>query len=233
MSKNLHANHRGRVRSRFIKDGNLDSFEQHQVLELLLFYAVPRRDTNELAHRLINEYGSLYNLMNSKPEDIIKRCKVSEVTAVLISMIPHLSRKFLNSAWEGNNPTLDNYSDVATYFESLLIGKSNESFYMLCLDINKKLKKAIKISDGTSNSAPIYLEKVVSDALLYNSSFVIIGHNHPNGTPKPSSADITVTNRIVNVFEPLGIKVLDHIIVCGKTNYSFAQKGLCHLNYNI
>lgn len=232
MSKNLHANHRSRVRARFIKEGSLDSFEQHQVLELLLFYAVPRRDTNELAHKLLNEYGSLYTLMNSKPEDIVKRCKVSENTAVLISMIPDLARRFLNSAWEGERPTLNNYSSVARYFESLLVGKVNESFYMLCLDLNKKLKKAIKISDGTTNSAPIYIEKVVSDALLHNSNFVIIGHNHPNGVPKPSSSDIMVTDRIVSAFEPLGIKVLDHIIICSNGNYSFAQKGLCHLNYN-
>ena len=73
MSQNLHANHRKRVRARFIKDGNLDNFEEHQILELLLFYSVPRRDTNELAHKLLIEYGSLYNLMNARPEEIEKR----------------------------------------------------------------------------------------------------------------------------------------------------------------
>ena len=232
MTKNLHTNHRKRVRARFIKDSNLDSFEPHQVLELLLFYAVPRRDTNELAHRLLNEYGSLYTLMNAKPEDICKRCKVSEPTAVLISMIPHVCRKFLSSALDKENNTCINSFNVAySYFEAILAGQPFESFYMLCLDLNKRLKKTVKISDGTTSSSPVYMEKVVGAALLYNSSFVIIGHNHPNGNKKPSSADVQVTSQISNALLHVNIKVLDHIIICGDDCFSFAKKGLCNLGY--
>ncbi|WP_250278718.1 JAB domain-containing protein [[Clostridium] colinum] len=231
MTKNLHANHRKRVRARFIKDGNLDSFEQHQVLELLLFYSVPRRDTNELAHKLLNEYGSLYTLMNAKPEDIIKRCKVSETTAVLISMIPYVCRKFLSSALDNERPCINSFNIAHSYFESILIGKPFESFYMLCLDLNKRLKKIVKISEGVTTNSPIYMEKVVGDALLHNSSFVIIGHNHPNGNKKPSSADVEVTMKITNALLHIDIKVLDHIIICGDDSFSFAKKGLCNLRY--
>lgn len=141
MTKNLHANHRKRVRARFIKDGNLDSFEQHQILEMLLFYSIPRKDTNELAHKLLNEYGNLYTLMNARPEDIIKRCKVSEPTAVLISMIPHVGRKFLSSSLDDENVCIDTFSIANSYFEAALSGKNFESFYMICLDLNKRLKK--------------------------------------------------------------------------------------------
>ena len=231
MTNNLHKNHRQRVRNRFIKDGNLDSFEQHQVLELLLFYAIPRRDTNEMAHKLLNEYGSLYTIMNAKPEDIVKRCKVSEQTAVLISMIPHVARKFLGSALDGEKSCIDSFNKAYRYFEAVLSGQIFESFYMLCLDLNKRFKKLIKISDGISNSAPVYMEKVVGDALLHNSSFVIIGHNHPNGNNKPSSADVEVTMRITNALAHIDIKVLDHIIICGDEHFSFAKKGLCSLRY--
>lgn len=231
MSKNLHANHRQRVRARFIKDGNLDSFEPHQVLELLLFYAVPRRDTNELAHKLLNEYGSLYTLMNAKPEDIMNRCKVSETTAVLISMIPFVCRKFLSSALDNEAPFINSFNIANSYFEAALIGQPFESFYMMCLDLNKRLKKMIKISDGTTNSSPIYIEKVVEDALLHKSSFVIIGHNHPNGTKKPSNSDVQVTMQIQSALSHINIKVLDHIIICGDDSFSFAKKGLCNLKY--
>ncbi len=231
MSKNLHANHRKRVRARFIKDGNLDSFEEHQVLELLLFYCVPRRDTNELAHKLLNEYGSLYTLMNAKPEDIMKRCKVSETTAVLISMVPHLTRKFLSSGLHNDKPTINSFNIASSYFEAVLLGKPLESFYMLCLDLNKRLRKIVQISDGVINNTHIYMEKVVGDALLHNSSFVIIGHNHPNGNNRPSNADVEVTIKISNALSHVGIKVLDHIIVCGDNNFSFAKKGLCNLDY--
>lgn len=232
MSKNLHTDHRKRVRARFIKDGNLDSFEEHQVLELLLFYAIPRRDTNEIAHKLLNEFGSLFTLMNTKPEEIMNRCKLSESTAVLITMIPFICRKFLTSGLNSSEyPYILDFNTARSYFEAVLIGQAFESFYMLCLDLNKKLKKVVKISDGNSNSAPIYIEKVVSDALLYNSSFVILGHNHPSGTIKPSNADLEVTLKIINAFNFINIKVLDHIIICGEQSFSFAQKGLCGLKY--
>lgn len=231
MNKNLHINHRQRVRARFIKDGNLDSFEEHQVLEMLLFYAVPRRDTNELAHKLLNEYGNLFTLMNARPEDIMKRCKVSETTAVLISMMPYVCRKFLSSGLDSNKPFIDNFNIAKSYFEAALAGQPFESFYMICLDLNKRLKKVVKISDGVSNSAPIYIEKIISDALLYNTAFLIIGHNHPSGTMKPSSADLDVTMKIINACMPINIKILDHIIICGDDAFSFAKKNLCGLSY--
>nr|WP_317358793.1 JAB domain-containing protein [uncultured Tyzzerella sp.] len=231
MTKNLHANHRKRVRARFINEGSLDNFEEHQILELLLFYAVPRRDTNELAHRLIIEYGNLYNLMNAKPEDIIKRCKVSETTAVLISMLPYVFRRFLNSNFNVKGPKIDSFNSAYKYLKSLLVGKTFESFYMLCLNINKELVKEVKISDGVTNSTVVYMEKVVGDALLFNSSFVIIGHNHPNGNNKPSNADVEVTMKIRNALEYVNIKVLDHIIICNDDYFSFAKKDLCNLSY--
>lgn len=231
MTKNLHTNHRQRVRDRFIRENGLDSFEPHQVLELLLFYAVPRRDTNELAHRLINEYGSLHALLNARPEDIEKRCKVSETTAVLISMIPHICRKFLKSSITNENICIDNLDIAYKYFQATLAGQPFESFYMLCLDLNKKLKKLVKISDGNSNSSPIYMEKVVGDALLHNSSFIIIGHNHPNGNKNPSTADVQATTQILNALSFVNIKLLDHIIVCGDSYFSFSRKNLCNLNY--
>lgn len=231
MNKNIHNNHRQRVRARFIREGDLDTFEEHQVLEMLLFYAIPRKDTNELAHKLINEYGNLFTLMNAKPEDIMKRCKVSETTAVLISMIPYVCRKFLSSGLNSENPIIDNFNMAKSYFEAVLAGKRFESFYMICLDLNKRLKKVIKISDGVSNSAPIYIEKLVEDALLHNTSFLIVGHNHPSGTMKPSSADLEVTMKIISACNSINITVLDHIIVCGEDSFSFAKKGLCGLSY--
>ena len=231
MSNDLHKNHRKRVRERFKKDNDLDSFEEHQVLELLLFYAIPRRDTNELAHKMINEFGSLYNLMNANPDEIEKRCKVSEQTSVLITMIPHICIKFLLSKINSENIVINSFSIAKNYLEALLAGKPFESFYMMCLDMNKRLKKVVKISDGNSNSSPIYMEKVVGDAILYKSSFVIIGHNHPSGNQNPSNADLEVTRQIVNALLYVNIKVLDHIIICGETNFSFAKKNLCNLKY--
>lgn len=230
----IHKDHRKRVRARFIQEGNLDSFEYHQILELILFYAIPRRDTNELAHYLISEYGSFHELLNAKPEELMKRCSISESAAVLITMIPCIARRYLYSVWKSeNSKVVTSLSTASECFTSLLAGKPFESFYMLCLDINKRLKKVVKISDGNHSSSPVYVENVVSSALLHSTSFVIIGHNHPSQTKKPSGSDVDITQNIKRALEPLGIKMLDHIIVCGEENYSFARHGLCSLRYDV
>lgn len=230
MGDNLHKGHRKRVKARFIKDGNLDSFEYHQILELLLFYAIPMKDTNEMAHKLLNEYGSFHNLLNASPEDLMKRCKVTESAAVLISMIPHLSRRYLNSAWD-KNVRINSLNIASEYFNSLLAGEPYESFYMLCLDVNKRLIKAVKISEGNVGGAHIYIDKVVDWALLYKTSYVLIGHNHPSGTMKPSKSDVDATEKIKLALETINMLLLDHIIVCGRKNYSFAENRLCNLKY--
>lgn len=229
-NKNLHVDHRKRVRERFIKDGNLDSFEFHQIIELLLFFTVPRRDTNELAHKLINEYGSFHNLLNAKPEDLMRRCKVSETTAVMLSMIPHLSRRYLNSRWD-KNVVIDNSIISSEYFASLLLGQPYESFYMLYLDIRKRLTKAVKISDGNNRESYIYVDKIVDYSLLHRACFVVMGHNHPSGTLKPSPADIRATEKVIEALKIINVRLLDHIIVCGENNYSFAEKKLLNLSY--
>ena len=129
--KNLHSGHRERVRKRFIKEGSFDNFEYHQILEFILFYSIKQQDTNELAHKMLNEYGSFHALMDASPEDIMKRCKVSEVTAVLITMFPPIIKKYLQSKWT-RNEIIDSPKLAYKYFESLLMGRGNESFYMLC-----------------------------------------------------------------------------------------------------
>jgi len=230
--ENIHCGHRERVRKRFIKEGSLDSFEYHQVLELLLFYAIKSKDTNKLAHKMINEYGSFHNLLNASPEDIMKRCKVSETTAVLISLVPHLCRKYLRSSYDKSGAIfMDSFRTISRYFDSLLAGKPFESFYMLCLDANKKLNKTVKISEGNINSSYIHIEKIIDLALLYKSSFVIIGHNHPAGTTRPSQSDINITKKIKLALETINIALIDHIIICGSVIYSFSRENLYNMSY--
>lgn len=227
---NVHSGHRERVRKRFFNEGSLDNFEYHQILELLLFYSNKRQDTNELAHKLLNEYGSFHALLDAKPEDIMKRCKVSEVTATLISMIPHILKKYLQSKWNRNE--IINSAKVAyKYFESLLIGKGTESFYMLCLDINKRLIRAANVSEGNVRQSYIYVDKVVELAILHRATFVVIGHNHPAGTGKPSSPDLEATTKIKNALSHIGVTLIDHIIVYDDKYFSFAEKELCNLRY--
>ena len=224
MSKNLHAGHRQRVKARYLSEG-LDAFEDHQVLELLLFYAVPRKDTNELAHRMIKEFGSLAGLFEADPKDIARRCGVSENTAILVSLIPSLSRRYFLNKW-GEKPIINSSSKAGEYAISLLAGRIYEAFYVICLDSQNRVNHADLVHEGTINEAVVYPRLIVETALRHQANSVILAHNHPGGSTRPSAADISVTKKIVTALESISIKVLDHIIVAGDRYVSFAEKGL-------
>ncbi|NLJ41149.1 MAG: DNA repair protein RadC [Clostridiales bacterium] len=224
MSKNLHAGHRQRVKDRYLAEG-LDAFEDHQVLELLLFYVVPRKDTNELAHRMIKEFGSLAGLFEADARDISKRCKVSEHTGILISLIPSLSRRYFKGKW-GDKPIINSSSKAGEYAVSLMAGRVYESFFVICLDTQNRVNHADMVHEGTINEAAVYPRLIVEVALRHQAGSVILAHNHPGGSVEPSGADVEVTKKIVLALDSISVKVLDHIIVAGDRFTSFAERGL-------
>jgi DNA repair protein RadC len=226
---NPHQGHRQRVRQRFINEG-LSGFEDHQVLELLLFYCIPMKDTNLLAHKLIDTFSSLSNLLEAHPLEIMKRCDINENTAVLISMIPALSKKYLQSRWN-KKTRLDSPQSAGAYLINLFMGQTNEAFYILCLDIQRRLNSSSLVNEGTINEAPVYIREIVQTALLHKASCVILSHNHPGGVLYPSGADIEATRAIIRVFEYMDITVLDHIIIAEGKYFSFAENHLLKLKF--
>jgi DNA repair protein RadC len=224
MTKNLHTGHREKLRQRFINEG-LNSFEDHQVLELLLFYTIPRRDTNELAHRLIDKFGTLANLLDASPEIIEKEGKVNRNTAVFLAMIPQLARRYILQK-QGKKPVLDSSCKAGKYVTSLFIGKNYEAFYVCCLNSQNRLNYAALVHEGTINEAPVYPRLIVETALRYQASSVILAHNHPGGSLRPSTADIEVTRRICDALNTISITVIDHLIAAGDEYFSFAENGL-------
>jgi len=220
--KNLHENHRSRVRKRFMENG-LHGFADHEVLELLLYYCYPRRDTNEIAHRLINEYGSLYNLFEADTQDIMRRCGTTQNVAVLISMIPKVANLYFRSKWGRDAIVMDSVQAVGRYAVSLFVGRTNEAFYIFCLDTSRKLNHVSLIAEGSLDETPVYPREIVSEVLKYQSTAVILAHNHPGGTSKPSRKDVEATRKLVEGLKFLAISVLDHIIVAGDKYYSFAS----------
>lgn len=220
----MHEGHRQRVKNRFLGEG-LDGFTDHQVLELLLFYCIPMKDTNELAHKLLKEFGSLSGLFEANPKEICTRCKVSENTAILLSLIPSLSRRYFTGKW-GTKPMLNSSSTAGQYAVSLFVGRTYEAFYLLCLDAQNRVNYAALVHEGTINEAPVYPRLIVETALRHQASTVILAHNHPGGTLRPSGADKEVTARIVTALGAISIKVADHLIVAGTEYYSFMEHGL-------
>jgi DNA repair protein RadC len=222
MSENLHANHRSRVRKRYREKG-LGAFAEHEVLELLLYYCYPRRDTNEIAHRMIKAFGSLYNLMDADVKDIMDRCGVSENVAVLVNLIPPLAGLYFRGKWS-KKVVLDSEKEAGPYVISLFVDSTVESFYLLCLDVKRQLKHVSLINEGTINETAVYPREIVSEALRHQASAVILAHNHPGGTLRPSRRDMEVTAQIVEGMGFIGIKIMDHIIVAGDQYYSFAAR---------
>lgn len=220
----MHDGHRERMKNRFLSE-SLDHFNQHQVLELLLFYTIPRRDTNPLAHELIRRYGSLAGVLEAGFDDLTKVDGVSRNTALFLSLIPHLCRRYINDK-QGDKPQLNSSSKAGDYAKSLFYGRQYEVFYVICLDAQNKVNHAALVHEGTIDSAPVYPRMIIETALRHKAAAVILAHNHPGGSLQPSAADMDATRKICSACDAISIRVVDHIIVAGEQYFSFADRGL-------
>jgi len=220
---NLHKHHRHKLRSRYINEG-IDNFEDHQILELLLFYAYPMIDTNPIAHRMISDYGSLPNLLEANPIDIMQKCKVTENVATLVSLISQLSRWYFKQRWTGR-VLLNTTEKLAEYAVAICAGRTVECFFIICLDSQKRHINTEKISEGIINETVIFVREIVQAALRNNCTAVVLVHNHPGGTTKPSNEDIESTKQIQSALEMVGVDVNDHIIVSGFKYFSMENNS--------
>ncbi len=223
MEKNVHENHRQRVRRR-LKEEGVDSFDDHQLLELILFYVVPRKDTNELAHKLLNEFGSLAGLFEANPDDIQKLCKVGEPTAAFLTLIPLLTRRYQISKWK-EKPVLGNVSEAGNYTVSHFAGEPEEKFFIICLNTRNQVLGSGVVQRGTVDEVAVYPRKIMEIALRQKAYAIIMAHNHPGGSLVPSRNDIEITNTVVLAMESIGMKVRDHIIVAGDRYVSMKQEN--------
>ncbi len=210
--KNVHEGHRERLRQRFLSEG-LDNFQDHNVLELLLFYSVPLKDTNEEAHNLIDTFGSLSGVFDASFEDLCKVKGIGERSATLIKMMPALFKKYEIDKMDNDDIILNSSKKVAEYVAPHFKGVTNEKMHVLCLDSNCRVLSFTQVSEGIVNSAPLNTRKIVETALNCNAASVILVHNHPSGVVAPSRNDIDVTIGMVNLLEKVSLKLNDHIII--------------------
>ena len=213
----MHENHRDRVKKRFLSEG-LDSFEPHNVLEMLLFYAIPQRDTNELAHTLIERFGSLDRVFDAPIEDLMAVHGIKEHSATLIKMIPALARRY---AMEKNKPgqIFNTTEAMGKYFVSRYTGVTVETVLFLLLDNKFQMIDCVKIHEGSVNSCEITVRKLTEIAIKKRASMVVLAHNHPSGLAIPSAADLYTTQQLQAALDFLSIKFLAHIVVAGE-NYA-------------
>ena len=217
-----HDGHRARKKQQFLRHG-ADSFADHELLELVLYYAIPRRDTNELAHRLLEQFGLLENVFLAPVEELQKVEGIGESAALLLHLMPELMKRAQKTRPKERN--LNSPEKCGNYFLRLLGGETREVLYQLCLDGKGKLLLCRQLSQGDMDSAALSVRQVVNNALSCGASAVVLGHNHPSGVALPSEEDRAVTLRVRDALKTLDIRLLDHIVVADGDYVSMAQSG--------
>ena len=219
----IHDEHRKRMKQKFTDNG-MDSFADHEVLELLLYYAIARRDVNPIAHELINRFGSLSAVFDAPIKDLQAVEGIGEHSATLIKMLPEIARRYLISRSSAEN-VLDSPEKAGNYVRSFFYSMQKECVYIVCLDAKSKVITTKCITKGDVNSVPLTPRQVVEFALANHANSIIIAHNHPNGFALPSVSDKNTTRKIQEALKTVDIEVLDHIIVADDDYVSLAQSG--------
>ncbi len=211
MVSDIHEGHRERMKRRFLENG-LDSFSDHNILELLLFYAVPRRDTNILAHRLMDKFGSLSAVLDAPVEELATVLGVGKGAATYLKLFSQVARIYFNDKMK-DGILLDSSEKVGQYLIPKYIGIPNEIVLLVCLDSKCKVIGCTTVMEGSVNATQVSVRKIVETAVRSNASSVIISHNHPSGLAIPSREDLQTTEKIKQALLLINITLLDHIIV--------------------
>jgi len=221
---NPHAGHRKRLRGDYIERG-IDGMREHQALELLLTFAIPRADTNALAHRLLSRehFGSLAGVLSADVDSLMRVEGVGESAAVLLSLAGSLSRKCAVGKREALK--LDTPDAALRFCAEAVPNCINERVYVLTLDRGSRLLHMDMISSGTPGEAAVYPRTVVECATRRGGESVILCHNHPSGDVRPSREDLEMTRRVMDALTPIGISLNDHIIIGGGNAFSMKMNA--------
>ena len=223
MATSIHKGHRERLKARFLEEG-LDNFTDIQVLELLLFYAIPQKDTNPIAHALLDRFGSLSQVLDAEAEELKKVPGISDHSATLLRMVTEISRYYQVNCVQ-RTQALTTLDACGNYLVPYFFGRSNETVFLLCLDAKCKVLCCREVGQGSINSASISVRKIVETAISSNATTVILAHNHPSGVALPSSEDIQTTRRVAAALSAVEVHLADHIVVADGDFVSMVQSG--------
>jgi DNA repair protein RadC len=215
------------MRERFAKQG-LDSFAQHEALELMLFYAIPQKNVNPLAHALIDRFGSLYGVLTASPKQLMQVEGVGEYTATFLSLFAAANR-LAEATRAEKRVRLSNRRAAVNYCTRLLAGEKRELFYAVCLNGQLETIGDALIARGSLCDVPAYPRVVLDAVLTHNAHAVLLCHNHPGGTIAPSQADLDATATLARLLSEVEVTLVDHIIVCEAEALSMVRNGLIDL----
>lgn len=216
--KHMHEGHRQRMFERYNKTG-FDGFSDHEILEMLLFYVFRQKDTNTLAHKILDKYGTLRNVFRTSVPNLMQIEGIGKATARYLNIIGQTC-DFVDKVKDPEKLNSDNAHD---FFNKLFKGKEREEFYIICLDPKNNILNYKMLDQGGFENTEINLGKAIKTALDYDSAKVIFAHNHPSGIDIASDADITVTSMLESSMHLVGVKMIDHIIYAGGKCISIMQ----------
>ena len=209
---------------RFAAESGFDSFDDREILAMIISLAGGRRNTDETVSALMNRFANLKNILEAPRQALTAVKGVSEKVAITISAVVPLMRVWERKALQ--TPTrIGNSRDADHYCKSLLLGRQKEHFFVICLNAQCQVVGSQLISVGTLAEVSAYPRSIVTAAINCNAHSVLLCHNHPGGTCSPSPEDISSTLKIQKLLNALNILVLDHIIVAGSNTYSMIQHG--------
>lgn len=218
---NLHSGHRQRMKDKVLQHG-LDSLADHEILEVLLYFTLPRVDTNALAHRLMAHFGSLSAVLGADYEELRAVSGVGEQTAFMLHMLPALLGRVERDK-NRDKPIFGATEAFAEYVCRLFAGENTETVFLICLNANLQLINAVRLSRGDVGSVHISVAQVVKTAIRHKARTVVLAHNHPGGRMKASMEDFDMTRRCLKALSEVNVTLLDHFIVSGDKYISFAE----------
>lgn len=216
--------HRQRVRDDFLLHG-IENYEPHRVLELLLFYSIPRKDTKPIAYRLVKQFGTVNNVFDAPIEQLVQIEGISTNTAIFLKLIAEVSKRYYVDSVRTSKRLFDK-KELFEYLRAFFIGEPAECVYLLTLDTNRRPISCKKIAQGISTTeTSVYVTQVVREAVASPHSNFVLAHNHPDGEQLiPSSEDEFFTKQLSRALGSIDKKLCDHIIVSGNGYFSFEEK---------
>lgn len=227
INTNVHANHRERMRDR-IRESGLSSLQEHEVLEYILYGCVPQKNTNFLAHELIETFGSLSAVLNADEEHLFRVKDMTKNAALFLTELPEVFRLYTIDM-EKRKEDIGGRGNARSFLQKKMFGCRVEEVYVAGLDAQDKLIKFEKLSSGSGNSVAVGVREVVDFAMRTKACGIILAHNHPSGNMKPSQNDMLLTRELMFTLESLDIALQDHYIFCDNQSYSFDENGYMDL----
>ncbi len=221
--ENPHQGHRARVRKRFFEEG-IEHFSPHEVLEYLLFFSIPSGDTNVIAHRLMEHFGSLTAVLEAPYEALLKVEGVGPRSAQLLCSVPGVARAYLEDT-RREGVVLDTVGKMKEFLQPRFLGAKEEQFFLVCLDSRRRVLDCRRLSKGAVDRVNLDMRGILETVLRTGATGIILAHNHPAQFAVPSGDDIAVTRTVAAVLRTVSVKVIDHLVFSRDDSLSMRETG--------